>query len=57
MITRLSGQNGKSQTEPDYSPPLFGLYTSINAAKVLLAFEVPSSLVSVNLAACSRLKS
>lgn len=57
MITRLSGQNVKSQTEPDYSPPLFGLYTSINAAKVLLAFEVPSSLVSVNLAACSRLKS
>lgn len=56
MITRLSVQYGKSGTVHDYSPPLFGLYTSINAAKVPLAFEVPASLVSINLAACSQIK-
>lgn len=56
MITRLSVQDGKSQAKQDYSPPLFGLYTSINVAKVSFAFEDPSFLVSVNLAACCRLK-
>lgn len=46
----------QSWTKQGYSPTLSGLYTSINAAKVPLAFEVPSSLVSVNLADCSQLK-
>lgn len=53
MITD-SVQDGESQsTTPHRS---FGLYTSMDAAEVVLAFEVPSSLVSANLPACSQLK-